>query len=449
MSTLIITVFCGLLSWRLVYPPLALLLFIFLDPMTTPGTAALMPFHAYVPRMAWGGLLGAALTSMMRLWQARNDGPGERFAWRVAVVCALMVVLIRLSIMLKANLFGVGMDTASVGPLTLIITLAYLHERRAWWCFGFMLVAQLCLAVYVVANPGSRFNGVYASVEDMLGAQDLLRRKSEEGSIGSRVMGQFTNTIMMATHAAVGLGAGLALLIASRRLTLGRQIAAILAGIGLATAGVYLLVVSATRGTMIGVGFGILVHIFRARGLVRLPLFVGTLLSVFVVAPHLATLIPEDSPLWGRFALLRDLKETQEYRIEAMRRGFDAIPRNPVLGTGDHMSGVEACMGYMPHMGPLYLAVVYGIPVALMGCAVLFWAGVSDLTAAHVKKDKAFPALRAPRAFGTICYWTVMACIMTNGYSGPGFMYMALGIAMWRMTCRRSVSPAASGYRTC
>jgi hypothetical protein len=448
MSTLIITVFCGLLSWRMAYPPLALLLFVFLDQTSTLGTAAAMPFSAYTSRMVWGGLLGAALTSILQLHKTCNAGPGERFAWRVGMVCVLMIFLIRISIMIGTGQMGVQNDLVSAGPLTLIIVVAYLRDRRAWWCFGFMLVVQLSLSLYLIQSPESRLNAFNVELATLSDMGRYLIRKMEEGdAIGSRLSAQFGNTITMATYAAVGVAAGLALLVASRRLRLGRKVAAILAGIGLVAVGAYLLGVSASRGAMIGLAFGILVHFCRARGPVRLPLFVGTLFSVFVVAPHLANLIPEDSPLWGRFALLRTL-EGEEYRLEAMRNAFDAIMSSPLLGTGDYFSAIDACRGYLPHIGPYAFAVIYGIPVGLLACVVLFWSAKSDLTAANKRAANSAPDLRALCAFGTIGCWTALGCIMTNGYSGI-VIYIALGVAMWPSVLRQPVPPATSGYRKC
>jgi hypothetical protein len=313
-----------------------------------------------------------------------------------------------------------------------------------------MLVVQLCLSVYVIAYPESRFNGANATAVDMHLSADLLSPDSEVGFLGTRVRGQFSNTITMAVHAAVGVAAGLTLLGASRRWGFSKKkVVAILAGLGLASAGAYLLGVSATRGVMLGLIFGLMVHFFRIRGSVRLPLFVGTVLGVLVVAPFFADLLPEESLLWGRFAMLRDLKGTEDYRLIAMRYGLDAIMSNPFVGAGDFIKGLDACTGYMPHIGPYYLAVLYGIPVGLLACVVLFWAGRSDLTAANVRAANAVPAFRELCAFGTICCWTAMGCILTNGYAGTVIIYISLGIAMWPLVYRHPVSHPMIRYRSC
>jgi hypothetical protein len=448
MSTFIITLLSGLASVRFAYPPLVVLLFTFVFSLGTPGTATLVPFHLYTDRIAWGGLLGAAVTSMMTLYQARNTGPGGRFALRVGMVCVLTVLLVVISAGVKVGQSAVGTDW-TVCPLVLIITLAYLHDRRTWWGLGFMLVVQLCLSLYVVANPESRMNGVFLTGEEESSHSELANLEDSENAVGTRAPGQFGNTTTMAFHAAVGAGAGLALLIGARRLRIGRMVVIMLAGIGLVTTGVYLLGVSASRGVTMGFAFGILVHFFRARGLVRFSLLVATLLTMILGASHLVDMISEDNPVLGRYVALRDIRGTEEYRLSAMVLAVDAIQRNPVLGTGEYFTGVEACHGLLPHNGPMFLALLYGIPVAVLGCAVLWWAVMSDLTAVSVKKDKASPIFRGLRAFGTITVWTAIFAIFTGSYPAVVLTQIVLGFAMWPLVFRPPVSQATTGHQKC
>lgn len=450
ISSIVIVLFAWI-AWRFLYPPLCVILFAFTHMAITPGTAALFPFSQYTQYMVWGCVLGAAFKSGLRLYQTRNAGTGGRFAWRVVMVCVLMIVLVRVSMALKADLWGLGFDACSIGPLALIVTLAYLYDRRALWCFGLMLVLQLGLSLYLTYNPQSRMNGSLSSEDDAdYDVTSALDRLEQQGAVGSRGAGQFSNTTILAIHAALGAGAGLALLIASQGWKGRRKTASILAGTGLATAGTFLLGVGSVRGIVIGLAFGVLLHLFSAKGLLRAPLLAAGLLFclVFVVIPY-ASIEADENSFLGRFGLLRDVEGTQEYRIDAMRFGLDAVQRNPFLGSGDYWNGLEACNHRMPHIGPLFLAVLYGIPVGLLACLVLVWSVMSDLTRANVKTDNAFPAFRAIRAFSTVCCWTAIACVLTNGYAGPIILYIALGIAMWPKVCQRSSLDGMYRHASC
>jgi hypothetical protein len=437
MLTLVITFVCALLSWRLVFPPLAVVLFLFLDPSSTAGTAAAVPYSEYTCSMVWGGLLGGALTSLQMLFKNRTNDSGGVFAWRVAMICVAMSVLIRISAAICGHYYGAGSDIASVGPLTLIIVLAYLWDRRAWLCFGLMLVVQLGLSVYVLVNPDTRINGVFIRVET---GEQMDRTVSnlvnQTEVVGTRYPGQFSNTISMAIHAAIGLAAGLALLIGARGQAAGKKFAAIAAGAGLIIVGAYLLGVSASRGAMIGLAFGILVHFLNARGAQRFAVLVVALAGFAVAGSQVVDMIPEDDPLWGRFVTLRHTGESEDYRIEAMRNGVDAVLGSPALGWGEFDRALEACGNYMPHIGPYYMAVLHGIPVGLLACVILALAGLSDLTGKNVKALELNPELGGLCAFATVSCWVALAAIFTNGYTATSFLYIFLGIAMWPMIPR-------------
>jgi hypothetical protein len=440
MLTLAITLVCTLLSWRMLFPPLAVVLFLFLDPSSTAGTAAAVPYSEYTCSMVWGGLLGGTLTSLKQLHANRNNGPLGIFTWRVATVCVLICILIRISVAICGHYYGAGNDTASVGPLTLIIVLAYLWDRRAWWCFISMLVVQLSLSLYIIANPTSTMNGAFIRVET---GEQMERTVSnlvnQTDVIGTRYPGQFNNTIPMAIHAAVGVVAGLALLIGTRGQAVGKKLAATAVGTGLIIVGGYLLGISASRGVMIGLAIGILIHFLNARGPKRFAVL-GVALAGFAFAGYyMIDLIPEEDPLWGRFVSLRYTGESEDYRIAAMRNGVDAIMGSPVLGWGDFDLALEAGDGYLPHIGPYFLAVLHGIPVGLLASLILVAAGMADLTGKNTKALETAPELRPLCAFATMSCWIALAAIFTNGYTVASFLYILLGIAMWPMISRPSL----------
>lgn len=437
MLTFAITLLCCLLSWQLLFPPLAVVLFLFFDPLSTAGTAAAVPYGEYTCSMVWGGLLGGVLTSLEQLYANRNKDSGGMFAWRVALICVAMFFLIRISVALYGHYYGVGSDMTSIGPLTLIIVLAYLWDPRAWWCFGGMLATQLGLSLYIIANPENAMNGTFIRVE----TGDQMERTvsnlvNQTEIVGTRHPGQFNNTIPMAIHAAVGVAAGLALLIGTRGQAAGKKVAAMAAGAGLIIAGAYLLGISASRGVMIGLAFGMLVHFLGARSPTRFFMLVITLLGLFFASVQLADLIPGDDPLWGRFAELRDYQDTEDYRIAAMRNGVEAILGSPALGWGNFDQALEAGDGYMPHIGPYFMAILHGVPVGLMACLILAWAGLSDLTGKNVNALDSAPELSAFCAFATMSCWIALAAIFTNGYTAASFLYILLGVAMWPMIYR-------------
>ncbi len=410
------------------------MLFIFLDPGSTVGTATAVPYSQYTCSMVWGGLLGGVLTSLKQLHQNRNNDDGGKFAWRVAVVCLVMFFLIRTSLGVRGHYYGVGNDTASVGPLTLIIVLVYLWDRRAWMCFGGMLVIQFCLSLYVIARPDSVLNGFLVKIED---AGEVERNLSgflrESEVVGARVPGQFMSTISMAVHAAVGIAAGLALLIGTLGQAAAKKVVSVTAGVALILVGSYLLGVSASRGVMIGLAFGILVYFLNAQGPMRFIMLGIGLCGILIVGTQLVDMIPEDDPLWGRFVQLRNYQITEDYRIAAMRNGVGAIMASPLLGWGDFDSALEATDGYMPHIGPYSMAVIHGVPGGLLACLILAWAGMGDLTGKNSKELKNAPELRPFCAFATMSCWIALVAIMTNGYTPTAFIYILLGIAMWPM----------------
>jgi hypothetical protein len=345
-----------------------------------------------------------------------------------------MVVCIRISLAILGHYYGVGSDGTSAGPLTLIIVLVYLWDRRAWWCFGGMLVAQLGLSVYVIARPDCAFNGAFVSMEN----EDEMERSlsgflRESAVVGARVPGQFKSTIAMAVHAAVGIAAGLALLIGARGLAAAKKVVAVTAGAAMIMVGAYLLGVSASRGVMIGLAFGILVYFLNARGPRRFVLVGLALFSIVFAAAQIIDMIPEDDPLWGRFAALRDYQETEDYRIEAMRSGVDAVVGSPLLGSGDFDLALEVTGGYMPHLGPYSLAVLHGIPVGLLACLILALAGIGDVTSKNLKVLEFAPEFRPLCAFATMSCWIALSAVMTNGYNPTAFIYIILGVAMWPM----------------
>jgi hypothetical protein len=437
MLTLAITLVCALLSWRMLFPPLSVVLLLFLDPSNTAGTAAAVPYNEYTGTMAWGGVLGGVLTSLKKLHENRNNDLGGRFAWRLAVVCILMFVLIRISMAYTGEYMGAGYDSYSVGPLTLIIVVAYLWDRRAWWCFGGMLVVQLGLSLYVVENPTSSMNGTFLKVTtgDQM-ERAMLNLDNQTDVIGMRCPGQFHNTAIMAVHAAVGVAAGLALLIASRRFATGKKVIAILAGAGLILVGVYLLGASASRGLLIGLGFGILIHFLNARGPARFAVL-GVALAVFAVAgSQVINLIPEDDPLFGRFAGFSNLSETEDVRINGILATINAIPERPLFGYGGFDSAYEATDSYLVHVGPLGIMLYHGVFAGVIACFILIWACQSDLTSKNSKALSSAPELDALCSFATMCCWIALALIMTHGYLAPSFVYILLGIAMWPMIPR-------------
>jgi hypothetical protein len=351
--------------------------------------------------------------------------------------------------MIMAGNLSVGGDGASEGLLALIIFVAYLRERRAWWCFGVMLVLQLGLSMYLVRNPDSVMNGYLARFGDSLEVENLTSSGIRDGeAIGSRFSGQFGNPVNLAMHAAVGVAAGISILIASRGWGPCKKNAAILAALCLVACGVFLLGVSATRGVIIGLVFGILVHFFGARGPVRFTLLVVGLFCV-LIAIYKLDLMPAESLMFGRFAELQNYQVAEEYRLEAMRTSLGAIINSPVLGWGDYELGLNAAKGHLAHIGPYSMAVLYGVPVGMLACMILIWAIMGDLRFANVGVANLDSNFHAICAFASICCWTVVGCIMTNGSSVSAFMYIVLGIAMWPMFYLQSDFPATSRNRIC
>lgn len=437
MLTLAITLVCALLSWRLLFPPLAVILFLFLDPASTAGTAAAIPYSEYTCSMVWGGLLGGALTSILQLHKNRDNDDGAKFAWRIALLCLAMSLLIRISVVVCGHYYGASNDGVSVGPLTLIIVLAYLWDRRAWWCFGGMLAAQLGLSVYVILRPDTVFNGAFVNIESADEAErNLSSLLNTTQIVGARVPGQFKNTISMAIHATVGVAAGLALLVGSREFSARKKVMSVMAAGGLIMVGVYLLSVSASRGVMVGLAFGILVHFLNARGSMRFILLGIALFGVAFAGAQIVDMIPGDDPLWGRFAELQNYQETEDYRIEAMRSGVNAVLGSPVLGWGDFEVAYETVNGYMPHIGPYFMAILHGLPVGLLAALILTVAGWTDLTGKNLKELEIAPELRPLCAFATMSCWAAITAIFTNGYTTSSFLYILLGVAMWPMTSR-------------
>jgi len=445
MSTFLITLFSGLFSWRFIYPPLALFLFIFLDPMSTLGTAAVMPLSIYTSRMVWGALVGVAIKSLMIIYRTRNSGSGGRYSWRVGVICLLMVIMIRISVIIGTGEFGLGIDYASSGPLTLIIVVAYLRDRRAWLYFGLMLILQLGLGLYIILNPESLLNGYSARIGDL--AIDAVNFDKSE-IIGSRVQGQFGNTVALAMHAAVGVALGIALLVASYRSRTKRYIFMSL-GIVIVIVGLFLLGISMTRGIIIGVIIGILGYFIGIHGTVRTSLFLFTLLSLLYIMPSFLELIPADDPVFGRFVLFAKLGENEGYRLQAIPNSINAVMQQSVFGWGDYESGLNACNGYLAHQGPLAIAVLYGIPVGLLACVILVWAIKSDFSSKKLKVNNFDSEFAALRAFRSISLWAAIACIMTNGYAASALLYIILGVVMWPKIFQATVPKAISGRYSC
>jgi hypothetical protein len=440
MQTFVLTFIAMLFAWRFLHPPLALILFLFLDPLSTAGTAAVVPFSQFTTIMAWGFLLGGALVSLKQLYDRRNNDSGGLFGWRAALVCILMFLLIRLSVAICAHYYGVGADADSSGPLTLIIVFAYLWDRRAWLCFGTMLLLQMGVSLYVVANPDSQMNGYFIRMESEENTEDmeqnmvfLVNATASGDVLGVRAPGQFNNTITMATHAAIGVAAGLALLIGVGIQPARKNIVYVAASVALIIVGAYLVGVSASRGVMMGLVFGILVHYLDARNPVR---FLGLALGLSAIAAmsfQLLDMIPEDDPLWGRFVTLRYMGQSENYRIEAMQSGIDAILGSPVLGWGNTEFALEAADGHLAHIGPYSQAILHGVPVGLLAALILIWAFWSDLTGKQKQLLDSAPELRVLCGFGTMCGWVAIFAIMTNAYSGTSFLYILQGIAMWPM----------------
>jgi len=449
MSTLIITLVFGFLSRRFVYPPLAVLVFIFFDTITTPGTAGLIPFSEYIDRIVWGGLVGAAFSSIIQLYRDRQDSPGKWFSWRIGMVCLLIFVLIRISVIIGTGDFTFENDLASVGPLTLIIVLAYFHDHRAWWCFALIVIVQLCLSLFVISNPSSTMNGYYAYAGDPSEAKRLLSHEVEEnGMVGSRTQGQFGNTVSLAMYAVVAVAAGISLLEASIRSVINKNYSGF-AGIILVAIGVLLLAVSTTRGAIIGLVLGIMIHYFGIRGYMRLFLFTAIILSLFAIVPNFADIIPADDPVLSRFVLLNDLNGTEYYRLTAIQTSYDAVMTSPLLGWGTFEIGLKACKGYMAHQGPYSLAVLYGIPVGFLSCIILILSINSDLTGNNIKFVNYNPNFRPLCAFSTISSWSTIVCIMTNGFGTPTLQYIILGIAMWPNIYQGTISSKSSGDCLC
>ncbi len=437
MSTFIITLIFCWLSWRYIYPPLALLLFVFIDPVTTPGTAIIVPFGVYAIRIVWGFLLGAALVSMIRLHRNRNDSRGGSFSWQVGVICALIVFLIRLSVVFGTEELGIEVQYDSVGPLTLIIVLGFFRDRRAWWYIGLMFIVQLGVSLYVVTNPDSILNGYTASMADLANNGSLLSEKFADSSIiGSRMQGQFGNPIALAMYASVAIAAGIALFVASFRLRANRYVY-IICGILLTICGIFLLGISSSRGIMIGLIIGIVVYFFKIRGPVRLSIISLISLIFFISLPNIFYLIQDDDPFFGRFALFADFNRTELFRLEAINSSLNAVIQRPVFGFGSYESALYACKGYIAHQGPYYLSVLYGIPVGLLACLIIVQAFKSDYFLSKLKEITGDRNLAALQAFSTISFWAAMGCIMTNGYATPILINIILGLTMWPMIIQR------------
>jgi len=161
--------------------------------------------------------------------------------------------------------------------------------------------------------------------------------------------------------------------------------------------------------------------------------------GMYFVAINVITVTPDENTILGRFAMLKDVASTQEFRIIGMRIGLEKVTVNPILGFGDYHIALEECSGYLPHIGPLLLALIHGIPAGLLSCLILLCGIIGDF----VKGSGSFvanPNFAGIRALSTISGWTSLALVMTNQLPESFVLYAALGIAMWPMIERGALT---------
>lgn len=437
MITLIITLLSIFLSFNVIYPPVALFLFLFLDIGSTIGTATAMPYSTYTSIAAWGGLIGAALLSLQKLYNSRKLYKGGYFGWKVGTICIWMVILMRLSIIINTGSVSVGSDYGSAGPLTLIIVLAYINDKRAWQLFIIMLSIQLGLSIYITIFPESIFSGYAVNLLGLQVENGLLAEFVEEnGIIGSRIQGQFANTVSMAMHAALGLSVGISFLFFSLRVG-NRTVQYMLVGLLFVIVGMYLLFVSATRGVMIGAAIGIILAFWgRIKLVSRIIILIIFVPLLYVMSQYIDMKSQIDNPYFNRFSQLEDMKGTQNYRIEAIPLSMNAVLSRPFLGWGNYEKGLKAVKGYLAHQGPLSISVIYGAPVGLFACMIIYWA-IKHGGIIRNKKNNLSLHEESLYILSVISVWSAVACIMTNGYASLSIIYIILGIGMWPIILHR------------
>jgi hypothetical protein len=408
-----------------IYPPLAVVLFVFACPYDTVGIAALVP--RYLAMCVWPIFIVATGKALLKL-NRDHSGP-HKWPWVFGCLAVAGICLILLSRLLNSP-----SDIASIEIverlMAVIVALAYFDERRAQLLFFSTLVVQLLLALALTLRPEGRLHLLIPDLDTTNLAHLMKAEENSEGVAGVRFGAQFGETVNVAFYAAVAVATGIWGGIfggMKRWLRVGSLV--------LIPIGAYLLGVSTTRGVTLGLLFGVVVFLTQARGLIAMSLM--TIASGAMGGWMFYYLQTSDAPEWTRafeerFEDLQGsaLVQSEAYRIQGIKVTKVALEKVPLLGFGGVERAIEA-QGNLAHIGPLSDISTYGVPFALITTLFLLCGVGADVFALRGEGGEGSRnCWQKPQGLSGMFGWIVLATAVTNSYPIPAFGSVVLVVAM-------------------
>ncbi|MCX5700309.1 MAG: O-antigen ligase family protein [Candidatus Omnitrophica bacterium] len=419
-----------------IYPPLFLFLYLLVDPVESTGIAGALNF-SLTYRIAASFFIVSALTSFSRLWKERNLSKMNHRLFIAGLIAVFYMMWIYISsIYFNFSSYLILLNTIQFfGPYAMIIALAYYRENFARRLFVFYLFLQITLGALIIIIPDSFLSVLQGVNYTASFKSDYFFGQDSYMLYGSRVSAQFYNTIILSFYSAIGLALCIYII------KVGKQIAWRIAGAIFLVICIWLQLISATRGVLMGIIFGYFAIFFRLKAWIKIGISLITLVVIYlIITSSILSKISYEplGPIIDRFSEIATGDKSIESRVVAIEKFNQDIFVRPILGYGDYELTVQAYPGSLPHQLMLYIAAIYGIPAGICVTLLLILGIIPVFKSKKIRQGET-KKLEVPdtllefhrRNLGLFFGVITIFLNMTNGTGGFVLPWVTLAVAIY------------------
>jgi hypothetical protein len=414
------------------YPPLVAVMFLFLCVSEAYGPGNLiLQFAPHAPRILSGAFTLGGVVAFLRLRKECKKYRGQSRLLLIGwVIILAMTWGIISTIWVGTGILGVLREFPNSTMLGVIYAIAYRNDLFARKLFVFTIALQLIIGTATTLWPEGVFGVLTGKAHLAVEDYNMLIFASE----GSRLSGQFLNSIQLGYYGAIGFIIG-SYMFFSSRVTFQRNI-----GIMLVLMSLWVGYITSVRSILVGLFWGIYILVIRLKVrprfvvisvLIPLMLLCGLAVLSYVYTHETMSLIPD---IFSR--TIRDEFSIDSYRYQAILNTIPIINTKPIFGLGTFDEVLDKASSYMAHQAPLYIAALYGIPSGLCVLLLMWWGLAANFRVHDLQENPWYFKWKIPSMKNVINYniaimfgWVTFFLMMTNGMAGKTIAWIALGIA--------------------
>lgn len=400
---------------------ISLCLFLFLTGESVGTSSFFLGPSYYAQYIFYIPLIISVFISLMKLFNQRSDSSERRYLFSIAVVSLFATFWIGLSSIVNGNsLNDVVREVLFSNIYCIPIILAYCKEKNACVIFCITIGVQLIIGTLITMFPDSVFSLMSAPRE----LSERVTINSLEETLQSRDAAQFGNTLQLAFYGAVGLIIGIYIL---RKIT--RNYLKIIA-IFMIAMGIWIECIAFSRGIWLGLIFGFLVVLFRARNIFIILLVTIVCFVLFCEMIEYTKDLSLQGPMQeivSRFSEIVDSENVGiNYRINALKHSAEVLVDDPVFGVGS-VEALVNLIGGAPHQAPILYTLVFGFPV---GVIVLYFIWKCIALDVRLFKNRLAGLCIEEKNLISMLGWLTLFLSFTNGFAGGMLCWIVIAICV-------------------